>query len=637
MTASDASATISNTTNKIATVVDASTAVSIPDGDNNKDSSSSVATKEVQVAAEETPEQRDQRILTHQLLARQVEYYFSVANLSRDTYLSTLRGLNDGYAPLSIIANFGKVQSLAPYGSAWDAVYAAASDHSDLLEMVELDEKGKKITTSSDDDNDNSSSSSNKDTIILAVGTVSGEAIPMSQIQSLRSSNDTSTEKTPSSSTVITHPSSPTSTIPVRNLSSGSVATKTTNNVQNTIIIREVSEDVEEKVVRSLFDVEECPSIQTIHLDLHNCWFVTLDTSSRDEMVNVMMKLRTKKFPSGDSVKARLKSSVSGLATPSPLSANAVIYTHPKVSTMYAPQFHNNNNNNTNTNGSSSSNSRKKRSSNHKGRNNNGNGNRDSNNASNNGNYSNNKAKNQQVAANGGQQQQSKRKNSKDESSTILSPSSSSPSSQNIPKNNINSSNSSKVTVTVVKKLQSQPPSISMGEVNFPSLPPTTDDNSKPFQVEKVPTEDEMMRGGEKGRHSGGFSDSSSTATTTSTSSTTTKDAPSSSGIVTGGYAAALLRPAAAPAPATLVKNTTTTSTTKKAKEQKQESAKQHKQQPQRSSTASNNGKKNHNKNKEETSSILPTESSVDDQPVVVSITPPSWGRGRSFADVLSA
>jgi hypothetical protein len=264
------SAINSNTTNKIATVVDASTAVSIPNDGNNKDSSS-IATKEVQVVAEETPEQRDQRILTHQLLARQVEYYFSVANLSRDTYLSTLRDLNDGYVPLSIIANFGKVQSLAPYGSAWDAVYAAASDHSDLLEMVELDEKGKKIATSCDDDNDNSSSSSNKDTIILAVGTVSGEAIPMSQIQSLRSSNDTSTDKTPSSS-VTTHPSSPTSTIPVRNLSSGSATTNTTKNIQNTIIIREVSEDVEEKVVRSLFDFEECPSIQTIHLDLHNCW-----------------------------------------------------------------------------------------------------------------------------------------------------------------------------------------------------------------------------------------------------------------------------------------------------------------------------------------------------------------------------
>ena len=96
-------------------------------------------------AEEETPEQREQRILTHQLLARQLEYYFSTANLSKDTYLSTLRDLNDGYVPLSIIANFAKVQALAPYESAWTAIRSAASDHSDLLETVELKE-GKKIS-----------------------------------------------------------------------------------------------------------------------------------------------------------------------------------------------------------------------------------------------------------------------------------------------------------------------------------------------------------------------------------------------------------------------------------------------------------------------------------------------------------
>ena len=97
-----------------------------------------------EVAEEETPEQREQRILTHRLLARQLEYYFSTANLSKDTYLSTLRELNEGYVPLSIIANFGKVQALAPYESALTAVRTAANDHSDLLETVELKE-GKKI------------------------------------------------------------------------------------------------------------------------------------------------------------------------------------------------------------------------------------------------------------------------------------------------------------------------------------------------------------------------------------------------------------------------------------------------------------------------------------------------------------
>jgi len=585
---------------------------------------------------EETPEQRNQRILTHQLLAGQLEYYFSVTNLSRDTYLSTLRELNDGYVPLSIIANFGKVQAFAPYESAWDAVCAAATDYSDLLEMVELDEQGKKVSVITSESSSNNSNDRNTDNkTFLAVGTISGKAIPMSQIQSQqtqrrRSSNDDTTSipnQPPSTTATISHPS--TSPTIVRTPSSESAATASSinnNNVQNTIILREVSNDVEEKVVRSLFDFDNFPSIQKIHLDLHNCWFVTLDTSSRDEMVSVMMNLRTKKFPSGDSVKARLKSSASA-ATHSPLSATAVIYTHPKASTMYAPQFYNNDSGATDdSSNNGGSFSRKKRSSNYKGRN----SNRDSNNggSSNNNNYDN-KANNQQGVVNGGHQM--KQRNSKDKSSS-LSQCSSFSSSNNI--SNI------KAVTTVEKMLQSPP---SMGEVHFPSLPPSTDDNSLPFQVEKVPTEDEMMRGGEKGRHSLGCLDSSSTATTTSTSSAPTDDTPSSSsnsGVVPGGYAAALLRPAAP----TLV-NTTTTST-KKVTQPKRESSQLVSKEQQRSSitTTSNKSKgaensmKNNDKNKVETSSLSSSDSaSASDDHPVVSIQPPAWGRGRSFADVLAA
>jgi hypothetical protein len=46
------------------------------------------------------------------LLARQLEYYFSQQNLSKDTYLTTLCELNDGCVPLAILANFGKVRLL---------------------------------------------------------------------------------------------------------------------------------------------------------------------------------------------------------------------------------------------------------------------------------------------------------------------------------------------------------------------------------------------------------------------------------------------------------------------------------------------------------------------------------------------
>ena len=50
-------------------------------------------------------------------LSRQLEYYFSTVILSRDTYLRTLRELNDGCVPATIIANFAKVQLIFPHDS----------------------------------------------------------------------------------------------------------------------------------------------------------------------------------------------------------------------------------------------------------------------------------------------------------------------------------------------------------------------------------------------------------------------------------------------------------------------------------------------------------------------------------------
>jgi len=487
---------------------------------------------------EETREEKEQRILTHHLLARQLEYYFSTMNLSRDTYLSTLRELNDSYVPVSIIANFGKVQALAPYESALEAVVAAATDHSDLLEIVELNEEGKKVARNEDDKNDETA-------IILGVGSVTGEPIPMSQIPKTTKPKRTNTPL-PSSDEV----ASP---------KTGASVASSSSYVQNTIILREVPKDVNEDTLRSMFDVEGFPSVESVRDDLHNCWFVTLATDSKDDMFNVMMKLRTMKFASGDPVKARLKSSASA----SPLTPNAVVY-NPEISTMYAPHF--------NSGNGANSVSRKKRS-NNKGRNNT------------NGANSNNKSKNNQQ--NGGIT--SKRRNGKDANGR---------SSNDTPKSR---------PKTVVQK----PPS--MGESNFPSLPPTSDGNSKPFQVEKVPMDDDMMRGSEKKHHSAsGFSDSSSTATT-STVSTPTEIAPN--GVVSGGYAAALLRPAA-PVPVVTKKPV---------------AEKPRQQQP--SSKKAKDSPKKATKSKDAKTELIES----NQQPAVVTIQPPAWGQGRSFADIVSA
>jgi len=504
---------------------------------------------------EETPEEKEQRMLTHQLLARQLEYYFSTSNLSRDTYLSTLRDLNDSYVPVSIIANFGKVQALTPYESALEAVLVAATDHSDLLEIVELDEEGKKITGNQEETNDGSEQAT---AIILAVGSITGKPIPVSLIPK--------TEKPKLAKEVDSSASKAPATNPEQSASVGSPG----RSVQNTIILREVAEDVEEETLNSLFNFEGCPSIESIREDLHNCWFVTFDTSSKDDMFNVMMKLRTTKFPSGDSVKARLKSSASA----SLLTPNAAVF-NPTISSMYAPQFNSNNGGNNN--------SRKKRS-NNKGRNSTpGVGASTS--------STNNKSKNNQQT--GGST--SKRQNSKDMTSRPT------------PSND--------GAKTRPKKVAVQPPS--MGESNFPSL-----GNSKSFQVEKVPMDDEILRSCEKERHSSAFSDSSSTATT-STASTPTEAPPSAT--LTGGYAAALLRPAA-PVPVAPKK-----AVTEKPRQQPSSSAK----------GKDRNSAKKTSKRKEAKTVVdkKPAETSSSVQPAAAAVTvqPPAWGQGRSFADIVSA
>ena len=318
------------------------------------------------------------------------------------------------------------------------------------------------------------------------------------------------------------------------------------------------------------------------------------------------MKLRTAKFPSGDSVKARLKSSAL-VASTSPLTPNSVVF-NPNLSTMYLPQFHNNSNGpngNVNATNGGNNNSRKKRSSSNKGRSSNSNSPGSSTNA--------NKPKSSNQQSMTGTP---KRRNGKDES-----PSSGRPTLQgNAGVKVTTTSNNGK------KRVMNRPPS--MGESNFPSLPPTTDGNSKPWQVEKVPTDDEMMQGCEKERNaaSGGFSDSSSTATS-STASTPTEAPPS--GFVTGGYAAALLKPAALiVAPMTAKK-----AETKRVSQQ---------QQPSAADKGKEGSKRRDNKKGKEgkiftKSNNAPSSTSISSDLPAVSVQPPVWGKGRSFADIVSA
>ena len=151
-----------------------------------------------------------------------------------DTEYHTVR-LDLQQTDINIIANFGKVKSLVQY-DAINAVRMAATEFSELLEVVEIDtQTGKRVAKKDDENTDRSSDAP----LIAAVGPISGEPIPISVI-----------------------PAAP-STPP---------AVKSTAPIQNTVIIREVPEGTEESHIRQLFTFDSCPSIESLHLDVANCW-----------------------------------------------------------------------------------------------------------------------------------------------------------------------------------------------------------------------------------------------------------------------------------------------------------------------------------------------------------------------------
>ena len=240
------------------------------------------------------------------LLAQQLEYYFSVTNLSRDTYLATLRDLNAGYVPVSILAQFGKVQALAPGpDQAGPAVCVAAIQYSTVLELVALegDEQpnGTKTVAIRTLDALAEENMTNPRRL-WAVGTRSGAAIPSSsasesssvaaaaavvpliqQQQSITtpaSTAATTTRTTPNTrAPVPPRPTNPASSSmpPVRTTAGApaAAAAAASRTTQTTIILREVARDIEEQSVRNLFHFEGCPAIRTVvQVELQNCWYV---------------------------------------------------------------------------------------------------------------------------------------------------------------------------------------------------------------------------------------------------------------------------------------------------------------------------------------------------------------------------
>mmetsp|Transcript_51234 Transcript_51234/g.123687 ORF Transcript_51234/g.123687 Transcript_51234/m.123687 type:complete len:663 (-) Transcript_51234:159-2147(-) len=334
-------------------------------------------------------QQQQQAEYLYKTLARQLEYYFCTKNLLRDTYVQTLRSLNDGCVPVSILVGFGKAGTItaaltatlktmkelssspnqtekknskdaeaenktaaatASVSSPCDdadvvvdidsedltsiamqIVHTVATKYSVLLDMFKIDnETGKKASAG---DNQQQRQRPWR----WAVGTVSGHPIPMQKIESyvppLAPADTTAQSSVSAAGYVPAALVAPTQPPTLDNAAAGGMSSTTTtastfhHQIANTIILRDVPTiDSNESTIRNLFanlrqkggvddDASSSPAIVEAHLDVHDCWFVTFETTSRDVMADIMLKLRRKKYPSsGIQVQARIKS----IATPSP-------------------------------------------------------------------------------------------------------------------------------------------------------------------------------------------------------------------------------------------------------------------------------------------------------------------------------
>lgn len=81
---------------------------------------------------------------------------------------------------------------------------------------------------------------------------------------------------------------------------------KKTKPEQDTIILRDMPSSTTKEEIHELFSWDNCPKIKTVHSDVGNCWFVSLD-GTNDVIVDTLLALRSKKFKGEFNIKARLK------------------------------------------------------------------------------------------------------------------------------------------------------------------------------------------------------------------------------------------------------------------------------------------------------------------------------------------
>jgi len=520
-------------------------------------------------------------------IARQLEYYFSQQNLSKDTYLQTLRQLNDGCVPVTILANFAKIQFiLSPYFPLFcdeeariQVILQAVTEATELLSVHSIDTATGKIAT------DETPSSA---TTILAIGPVHKEPLTLPSFSSSATDGSLSQQQ----------------------LQQQQQQQREHSSSSNTIILRDVDPDVTEKEVRELFEqIEGCPAIVSIHADVACCWFITLDTTSRQEMLRVMMQVRTQTLR-GNYLQARLKATPLVIDPAAPVHALMPTLLHHSTSlTSLMWMMGGSHVDLMGPGGAACPLKKKKRRSKKK------------------------KKQTKDQQSNQPQQQQQQQPSQKQAQDHPTSKTSPSPAS------------TARKTKdgSALTKAEAPPPPPSLGEEHFPTL-----QQDKKVEWETPPCdhrdleeadEDDVKEGGSKGecsdqamKSSGSsfsnksMSDAASTATTTSSSmgdscmpSKKSMSLPSLS-----GYAAAL-RKVSSPSTTVISEAEAVTPAAKaenaaaKSKAVSSNSGMSKKTSSSSFAISSGNGRKS---------------KANDTHPEVV-ITPPTWGRGRSFADIL--
>jgi len=240
-------------------------------------------------------------------LSSQLEYYFSPTNLRRDTYLRTIMGLNSGYVPTTVLATFANVNRIiaqhdtdgsllsSPAGlDVPSLIQKAVLQGSQVLDVVVLDMQGTMMARWKD----YQAPEINPPITLVAVGPASdSDELQLEKLRRLKENNDTASNDPRLQSSAIQEILPSFDTVVEKQL--------------NTIILRDMPDSIGSdqiyEIFKKLLPEEDGATVKDIRSEVGNCWFVTLEHQTKEELVSLLFAFRDEKLPNGEPIKARLK------------------------------------------------------------------------------------------------------------------------------------------------------------------------------------------------------------------------------------------------------------------------------------------------------------------------------------------